>query len=184
MLAQSLSNLPGPLIEDIFVVPNYEEYLSKCIDPQFGGYAKGEKTQHQFIFEAVEPDQIFFPFGCKTTYRAYSADNVLEIIEVPEELHGLPGMKLRPQQCQVSTFPAPSADGTFPGGMHILRQWPLREDVPFQQIVPESRCVFEEIMEEVVKHWAISKPSDVAKWKEWDEMYVPKTDSLEDYKIK
>lgn len=165
-------------------MPDYEAYLKDCIDPQFGGYAKGEKTQHQFIFEAVEPDPTFYPLGCKTTYRAYSCDSVLEIIELPEDVPGLPGMKLRPQQCLVYTFPAPSAENSFPGGMHVMKRWPVMTRVPFQPIVPKSHDLFEEIMCEVVKHWQISKPDDVAKWKEWGETFVPASDSLDDYKAK
>jgi hypothetical protein len=52
--------------------------LSDCGDRQLANYAKTTNTKHQFCFEAVERCEDF-PFGVKTTYRAYSADEVIEI---------------------------------------------------------------------------------------------------------
>jgi hypothetical protein len=57
--------------------------LADCGDRLFANYAKTENTKHQFCFEAVNPCTAF-PFGVKTTYRAYSADEVIEILQ-PEE---------------------------------------------------------------------------------------------------
>ena len=54
--------------------------MADCGDRRFGNYAKTENTKHQFCFEAVKPCEAF-PFGVKTTYRAYSADEVIEIIQ-------------------------------------------------------------------------------------------------------
>ena len=64
-------------VSDIIVIPNYDKFFSGYIDPKFGKYAKGVNTQLQFIFEAV-PISESFPLGCKTTYRAYSNDEVVE----------------------------------------------------------------------------------------------------------
>ena len=52
------------------------------MDFQFSDYAKGDKTQLQFIVEATD-DIENFPCGVKTTYRKYSASEVIEII--PDE---------------------------------------------------------------------------------------------------
>ena len=56
-------------MEDIYVLPNYSAKLS--------GYTKQDKTQHRWIFEAVQRSDLF-PLGCKTTYRAYCSDTVIE----------------------------------------------------------------------------------------------------------
>ena len=44
---------------------------------------KDIQTQHQWKFYAV-PVGEFFPLGCKTTYRAYSADQVIEFVKQPK----------------------------------------------------------------------------------------------------
>jgi hypothetical protein len=102
------------LVKDIFVIPDYVKYFDGCIDPEFGRYAKTDVTQLQFIFEAVAPsDQ--FPLGCKTTYRAYSCDESMEIYDDPLE----PYVKMNYRQALVSTFPrrednyTNNSDGTY-----------------------------------------------------------------------
>lgn len=73
-------------VVDFYVVPDYAEFLGKLLDPKFGRYCKQDYTQHQFIFEsvAVSPE---FPLGCRTTYRAYSADAVVEIKQEENEFY-------------------------------------------------------------------------------------------------
>jgi hypothetical protein len=183
-LTEVISNSHGPHIEDLFVVPDYDQYFKNCCDPKFGSYAKGEKTQLQFIFEATEPNY-WFPLGCRTTYRAYSADKVIEIVEGEEEISSLyPGVYLQPRQCIVPTFPQPAVDGTYPGGMHILRNWPIISELPWKAFIPKAREIFDEVMAEVRKHWAVSKPQTVRKWQEWSVGYIPDSDEIEDYKAK
>lgn len=41
------------------------------------------QTQHQWRFFAVPVDAMF-PLGCKTTFRAYSADQVVEFVKKPK----------------------------------------------------------------------------------------------------
>ena len=67
-------------VVDVFVVPDYVTYLSDCLDPRFGNYAKTEQTKHQFCFESVDRSPLF-PLGVKTMYRAYAADDVIEIVQ-------------------------------------------------------------------------------------------------------
>ena len=43
---------------------------------------KGVHTQHCWRFEAVLPSPKF-PQGCKTTYKAYSSDKVVEFVSKP-----------------------------------------------------------------------------------------------------
>ena len=60
-------------VEDIFVVPDYSTILSECGDPNLSCYAKGENTQLQFTFVAVDVSNDY-PTGVKVNYRAYSSD--------------------------------------------------------------------------------------------------------------
>ena len=61
----------------LIVIPDYVTFLSPCIDKEIGQMHRLGQTQHQWKFEAVEKNS-FFPFGCKTTFRAYSSDKVVE----------------------------------------------------------------------------------------------------------
>ncbi len=65
-------------VVDFYAVPDYHEFLKACVDSKFSRYCKQEFTQHQFIFESVEKSD-YFPLGCRTTYRAYASDAVVEI---------------------------------------------------------------------------------------------------------
>ena len=80
---EALTKTNGEFLEqrEIIVIPDYTAYFENCIDPKFGDYAKGAKTQLQFIFNAVEVSDIF-PLGCCTTYRAFSSNDVIEIFSI------------------------------------------------------------------------------------------------------
>jgi hypothetical protein len=69
-------NLPCN-VHSIFAVPNYTQFLKPHI-AQLSRYAKGKWTQLVFNFNAT-PVSEHFPCGVKTTYRAYSQDEVVLI---------------------------------------------------------------------------------------------------------
>jgi hypothetical protein len=102
-------------VKDIFVIPDYVKYFDGCIDPEFSRYAKLEHTQLQFIFEAV-PISPMFPLGCKTTYRAYSCDQSIELYEDPLEEH----VKMNCRQAIVTTFPRIEDNTTNSDGASIF----------------------------------------------------------------
>lgn len=107
---------------DLFLIPDYSKILLACGDPRFEDYAKGVKTQHQFIFEAVEPQEILFPYGVKVTYRAYSRDEVYEIVNGQNPK--FEEMNVYPRLCLVDTFPkerpATASSDAVPEGRGIL----------------------------------------------------------------
>ena len=65
---------------DVMLVPDYQNALKKCIDPKLQNLHKEIDTQHQWQFEAVEPS-VYFPLGCRTAYRAYCSDRVVELVK-------------------------------------------------------------------------------------------------------
>jgi hypothetical protein len=67
-------------VQDLFVIPNYSAFLESFIDKKLARLHKDFQTQHQWRFEQVLPSS-HFPFGCKTTYRAYSSEKVVELIK-------------------------------------------------------------------------------------------------------
>ncbi len=101
-------------VVDIFVVPDYEAQILPCVDTKFGCYCKEHWTQLQFIFTSVDVSNNF-PLGCKTTYRAYCAEEVNEIIEDSNCELGL-----RAQPVKVSTFPK-AADNRIEGGVYSVQ---------------------------------------------------------------
>jgi hypothetical protein len=70
------------VVQDVFVVPDYQKVLKGCIDPDFGRVHKMQWTQHQFCFQAVDPSD-HFPNGAKFTYRKFSNDRVVVIDKKP-----------------------------------------------------------------------------------------------------
>jgi hypothetical protein len=70
-------------MEDILAVPDYQTILEDCIIPGLAKMHKEEHTQLQWHFFAVAVDSMF-PLGCKTTYRAYSSDQVVEFKKQPK----------------------------------------------------------------------------------------------------
>jgi hypothetical protein len=77
--ACTTQNTPAEVV-DIFVVPDYTSFFEGCGDKNLGNYSKKEATQLQFVFQAV-PQSDLFPLGVKTVYKAYSADEVVEIVK-------------------------------------------------------------------------------------------------------
>jgi hypothetical protein len=71
------------VVVDVMIIPNYVEALQDCLDKKLANLHKREETQHQWRFKAV-PTSPLFPLGCKTTYRAYSSDEVVEFIVKPK----------------------------------------------------------------------------------------------------
>lgn len=70
-------------VEEIMVLPDYDVLLAGCIDPKMSNLHREDATQHQWIFEAVNVSH-YFQLGVKTTYRAYSADLVVEFKKKPK----------------------------------------------------------------------------------------------------
>ena len=64
------------------LIPNYDSWLKEALDKKFARLHRGDLTQHCWRFEAVEPRANTFPTGCKTTYKAYSSDVVIEFRKV------------------------------------------------------------------------------------------------------
>jgi hypothetical protein len=69
-------------IKDVFMIPDYEKLIDKSGDAKLQHLHKWPYTQHCWRFEAVLPSNNF-KFGCKTTYKAYSSDKVVELMNKP-----------------------------------------------------------------------------------------------------
>jgi hypothetical protein len=65
--------------KDVYVIPAYGQLLNGCMDNHLELLHKWPYTQHCWRFEAVKALEHTFKFGCKTTYKAYCSDKVVEI---------------------------------------------------------------------------------------------------------
>ena len=122
------SNSKSPFkLHEIYVVPDYKEFLDSCIDTHFANWTKEENTQHCFRFRSV-PISAHFPLGVQTTYRAYWSDKVYELIKPPIQrtLTGYSAVRVHsfwgPQERQ--------SDGSLIEGLHLL------ESLPDQPLYP------------------------------------------------
>lgn len=171
-------------VRNIFVIPNYAAIFDGCLDKHFESYAKKEDTQHQFIFEAVEADK-FFPLGVKTTYRAYSSDEVIELTDKKydnneEESQDLDCdiLQLYPRKVIVKTFP--EATDQDPGGMYVLQQLPSVKSILPQGFIAGSRKAFEKTMQFIQSKFEKNAPDVVTSWKEFSKL-VPTSDDADQY---
>jgi hypothetical protein len=97
-------------VTDVYVVPSYEKFISPSIDKDLSNLHKLQNTQHQWRFQAVDKTTSF-PFGCKTEYRAYASDKVVEFISKPKEhCHSKIGklLGLEPTTVYCQWYPTPS----------------------------------------------------------------------------
>jgi hypothetical protein len=79
-----------------------------------------------------------FPLGVKTSYRAFCADRVKEIVTDHNEKYGF-----RCQDVQVQWFP--EATETAPAGMYLLQSIPTGEIKP-EAFIEKSRAELDRIV--------------------------------------
>ena len=122
------------------VIPDYS-FLEDHVDPCLSRLHKGVQTQHQWRFEACEKNALF-PRGCKTTYRAYSSAQVIEIEEKPRlgclsAVGRLTG--LEPWLLHVRDYPAKDTytDNICPERKGVEGFYLLRNDIGLPNFPPE-----------------------------------------------
>ena len=191
-LAQSKLN---PSMVDVMVVPDFESWLEPCIDSKLSRMHKEIYTQHQWRFEAVTPDQ-HFPFGCKTMFRAYSSDKVVEIYKevagiCTSEMGKTIGLEAR--TVFVKWYPSATDDdaNTRPGieGFYILHKIPhfdCENDVtgalnifPPSSFPLDVHISISNVVKAVRKAYGTGNKEDLIvknAWEEWNTVYAPSSD--------
>lgn len=181
-------------IKDVWTVPDYSAVIEPCIIRNLGLMHREMQTQHQWRFRAVQ-SCFHFPFGCKTTFRAYSSDCVVEFIRKARHnciseigrFTGLEATKL-----YVRWFPSAVCDPNRPGveGMYLLESLPSIElrpgainppptTLPEKAIVKIDKCINEiKSRFHCVEHFAIREW-----WRLWEVKYRPQSANINDYVI-
>ena len=96
-------------VKDIFVVPDYTEFITPHVDKKFGRYAKRSHEKDwsvlQFTMERVtdEKEMEYFPLGVKTHWRPFSSEYHTRLVRDPLAPCGMTFDRLR-----VESFPPAS----------------------------------------------------------------------------
>jgi hypothetical protein len=160
-------------VVDVYALPDYVSLFKDCIDPKLARYCKEEWAQLQFTFESVEVSDIY-PTGVKTTYRAYTQDTYIEIVEDESKKNSVCG--LIPQECIVKTRPLP---GEAP--IIILKQFPSADIVP-APFIAGSRELINSVASYMISQHTNSSTSGASdEWKLWSTEYAPQSDNVQDY---
>lgn len=131
------------------------------------------------MFEAVDCSTDF-PLGCKTTYRAYSKDEVVEIYQ--QDTPEFPGINLRPRKCIVTTYPKENIDKGVPSGMYILQSLPPSDrELLLCPFISNSKELLDEVIADIKKTFGRFQSEVVANWEKWAELYAPKNNHVDDY---
>lgn len=168
-------------VVDLYVVPDYVAAITPSIDPRFESYCKGDTTQLQFIFEAVDPCEDF-PFGCKVTYRAFSADEVVSIRPDATET-----VKMKAKVCKVYIYPEKTNDVvngvniSAPEGMYLLKQIPLISVIYPQGFTVGSRAEFVKTWNGIKNYFSTVVPDVVTQWNTWERDMIPQSDDVLEY---
>jgi hypothetical protein len=162
---------------DIHAVPNYLKYFDGYYDKDIGRFAKEDWTQLQITFERVGDDERGrYPHGVKTTYKAYSQDEVIEIVDDPNtEDPSITG--LIPQ---LTLCPVCPADDEPP--LCIMKSLPpAKREMGVDPFIAGSRQYTVGCADRMERAYADKKPEVSAEWAKWRDEVSPQTDIATDY---
>jgi hypothetical protein len=162
-------------VVDFIAIPDYKSHLDKLVDPEFKPFCKEEKTSLQWTFEAVTPDE-HFPHGVRVLHRAYSADEVVEILEDSSKPCGM-----HAKLVEVFDFPMKEPEkGIMVDGMTILTSLPSTKPEPFP-FVADSRELLDDVLYKVETKFTRNHSTVVDAWKEWAATVAPKNNDVIEY---
>jgi hypothetical protein len=173
--------------KDVYIIPNFQLLLEGCIDSKISRLHKDIQTQHQWRFEAVK-DSLLFPLGCKTTYRAYSSDVVVEFVKKHQAQCISPigqytGLEATTLHC--CWYPNQKTDpNRNVEGFYLLRNIPHFADfvlepcafpenvhVEIQQTIKEIHTTYDVYDDRIIRET----------WQKWNDKWAPKTSNAVDY---
>jgi len=185
-------NMDVDVKEPVLLIPNFTEFLDKHI----GRLEKLHillQTQHQWRFEAIDRSP-YFPFGCKTTYRAYSSSKVVEFEKRPRDLCITDVGKytgLEPFTTFCRWYPTDKCNPNRPvEGIHLLNTvhgLPHTEDNIIHPVeFPEgSSLSIRSTMNEIkATYLEFGHPKDTLirkEWIDWEAYYAPQSDNSLEY---
>ena len=165
-------------VVDIFAIPDFKTLLDEHVDKEFSAQSKMEKTQLQWTFEAVTPDD-YFTHGVRVFYRAYAADEVVQIIEDSSKQCGVWA-----KAADIFDYPMKDLENGIPvDGMIVLTSLPTTKPNPYP-FVQGSRELLDNILLKVRQDFQQCHPKVVDAWTEWSRDVAPASDCVEEYVAK
>jgi hypothetical protein len=167
-------------VNDIFIVPNYADYIKPYLDPNLGRYAKRYKdtdwTQLQYEFVSVEPCDSF-PLGSRMTYRKYSQNEVI-LIQASDS-----GAPIGFSVLKGTVKDQPEAQPPHcPLGMFVLRELPpSRREIHPEPFIVASRETLEKVVKYIVRTFSQHLPEIVDEWNTFMNDVCPQDDDAERY---
>jgi hypothetical protein len=141
----------------------------------------GVNTQLQFTFEAVSVSSKF-PCGCKTTYRAFSCDDVVELIQDPTSISGLAAVNTKVTSYPNNKITDDRLNSGIQDGMYILNCPPSDSTFVPVSFPKGSRTEYENLLLKVNKCWGTTAPETVQEWYNFEPTaLIPESDSVETY---
>jgi hypothetical protein len=162
-------------VEDVYIIPDYKSFFDQnnSIDPRFKNYTKKEATQHQWRFQFVEKS-VAFPFGCRTQYRAYASDNIIEFSLVkPENSIDAMGsiIGLEPVNVKIDWFPKGDTFQSRKGidGFYLLCNIPYLNNRNMKplEFVENSYIEIAKVLNAVRSKWPQDHPVNLS-WENWN----------------
>jgi hypothetical protein len=162
-------------VVDIFAIPDFKTLLDGHMDKAFSAQSKMEKTQLQWTFEAVTPDE-YFVNGVRVFYRAYAADTVCQIIEDRSARCGVYA-----KTCDVFDYPMRDLEKGIPvDGMTVLTSLPTEPPQPYP-FVSGSREMLDSVVQKVRQDFHQCHPKVVEAWATWAKDEAPASDNVDEY---
>jgi len=178
----------GGKVEDIYVIPDYTPFIDPVLDGKIARLHKEDQTQHQWRFEAV-PRSADFPLGCKTCFRAYSSDKVVEFTIKPrQQCQSSIGRVLGLEPCTTYCRWYPT-EHCIPGraveGFYLLKDIPHHdEDVEFPPVefVVGSYIGIKQTLREINRRFSWENDYEIrCEWENWTSLYAPPSDNVRDF---
>ena len=179
---------------DVMLIPDYQHILLPCIDPKLQNLHREAETQHQWLFEAVTPD-FHFPFGCRTLYRAYCSDKVIEFHKKsPDQCVSKIGryIGLEPVSVICKWYPSAECDNERIGveGMSILTGIPdvkVYHKLKPYDISEKAKPKLQATLSEVLRRFTGESESDEIirdTWFTWHKIFAPDSPCPYEYETK
>jgi hypothetical protein len=183
----STSKLNAQLV-DVMILPNYKNFIENSIDSKISRLHKQSQTQHQWRFQAVRVPNESFIHGCKTSYKAYSSDKIVELVPKPKlQCLSMIGRYTGLEPVTVHCPWMPSAElictnKLRPGveGMTLIKQLPTSSSfapVPFPELGVDN---INKCLSDVRVHFQ-NDPGILAAWNDWASTWAPRTNSVDEY---
>jgi hypothetical protein len=175
------------VVEDLFVIPDYEDYLKDCVDNRLSRFVKLQNAQLSWQIKRCSKEMIeFFPLLVVTKYRAFVSETVREIYNDNSALTRLNACITNVDWYPLG-FTRDKTNEQVPPGMYILQKIPFNKPFLPLGFISGSRAILDKTVA-AFRSWA-SKGSTAGlnalkSWELFALIHAPKNDDVNEYTSK